>query len=250
MMSSPATLSHLRAHLSSRGSVLRAPAVRLFDIPPTGRGAVFSSEAVHEVYAASTRHGSAAEGFGLGLALQAGRTLVWIHEDRGRHERGALYGSGLREWGVETGDLLLVGVPDTAALLAAAEEALRSGASAAVLMSGWGESRAFTLTASRRLALAAAAGRTTAIFVRTGAQPQASAADTRWSVRAVPSRALEAGAPGRPAFQVSLLRSRAGVAPGEWIMEWDRDARSFVEPETSGGLVSAPAHRPAGSRAA
>lgn len=250
IMSPPATLSHLRAHLSSRGPVLRSPTARLFDIPATGRGAVFPAEAVHEVYAASARHGSAAEGFGLGLALQAPGTLVWIHEDRGRHEKGTLYGSGLREWGVETGDLLLVQVPDTAALLAAGEEALRSGAPAAVLMSGWGESRAWSLTASRRLALAAAAGRTTAVFVRTGAQPQPSAAETRWSVQATPSRALEAGAPGRPAFRVSLLRSRAGVTPGEWIMEWDREARSFVEPKTSGGLVSAPAHRPAGIRAA
>ncbi|WP_292156935.1 hypothetical protein [Brevundimonas sp.] len=243
-------LRQLRAHLSSPGPVQRSAGARLFDIPATGRGAVFPAHAVHEVYAASTRHGSAAEGFGLGLALQAEGTLVWIHEDRGRHERGTLYGSGLREWGVETNALLLVGVPDTAALLAAGEEALRSGAPAAVLMSGWGESRAWSLTASRRLALAAAAGRTTAIFVRTGAQPQPSASDTRWSVSSTPSRALEAGAPGRPAFRVSLLRSRAGVAPGEWIMEWDRDTRSFVEPKTSGDLVSAPAHRPAGIRAA
>lgn len=211
---------------------------------------MFSSEAVHEVYAASVNQGAAAEGFALGLALRTTGALVWIHEDRGRHETGTLYGSGLREWGVETGDLLLVRVPDTSALLAAGEEALRSGSSAAVLMSGWGESRAWSLTASRRLSLAAAAGRTTAVFVRTGAQPQPSASDTRWSVRAIPSRALEAGAPGRPAFRVSLLRSRAGVAPGEWIMEWDRDARSFVEPKTSGGLVSTPAHRPSGIRAA
>lgn len=210
----------------------------------------FSSEALHEVYPASTRHGPAAEGFGLGLALQAGGTLVWIHEDSGRNEQGALYGSGLREWGVQTGNLLLVKVPNTAALLVAAEEALRNGAPGAVLMTSWGESRSWNLTASRRLALAATAGRVSAVFVRTGAQPRPSAADTRWSVNAAPSKALEAGAPGRPAFQVSLLRNRAGVPPGEWIMEWDRDTRSFVEPKTSGDLVSVSAHRSAGNRAA
>jgi protein ImuA len=245
------TLPDLWASLSLRSPASHRPAgARLFAIPATGRGAAFSVEALHEVYAASTRHGPAAEGFGLGLALQAAGTLVWIHEDRGRHEVGTLYGSGLREWGVGTDDLLVVRVPDTAALLAAGEEALRSPAPGAVLMSGWGASRAFTLTASRRLAMAAAAGRTMAVFVRTGVQPQPSAAETRWSVQAARSGALEAGAPGRPALKVSLLRSRAGLVSGECIMEWDRDARSFVEPKTSGDLVSASAHRQAGSRAA
>lgn len=44
------------------------------------------------------------------------------------------------------------------------------GAAGLVLMTGWGEAKAFTLTASRRLALAAAQGKATAILVR--ARPQ------------------------------------------------------------------------------
>ena len=251
IMPPSATLSDLRARLSLQSPASHRPyGARLFDIPATGRGAAFSADALHEVYAASTRHGPAAEGFGLGLALQVPGTLVWIHEDKGRHEIGTLYGSGLREWGVGTDNLLVVRVSSTAALLAAGEEALRSEAPAAVRRGGWGQSKAFTLTASRRLAMAAAAGRTMAVFVRTGVQPQSSAAETRWSVQAARSGVLEAGAPGRPALKVSLLRSRAGLVSGEWIMEWDRDARSFVEPKTSGDLVSVSAHRSAGNRAA
>lgn len=210
-----------------------------------------ASDALHEVYAASSCQAPAADGFGLALALRAGRPpLVWVCEDRSRHETGELYGGGLHEWGLETDDLLMVRVSDTRALLAAGEEALRSGAAGAVLMTSWGEARAFTLTASRRLALASAEGRVTAVLVRAGARPQPSAAETRWAVEAAPSQALQARAPGRPAFKVSLLRSRAGLATGEWIMEWDRESRSFVEPEASGRLVSVLARRPAGVRAA
>lgn len=215
-----------------------------------GRRMALAPAALHEVYAGSVLQAPAADGFGFGLGLQTARPMAWIHEDRGRHEVGSLYGGGLHEWGAVTDDLLLVRVSDASALLAAGEEALRSGAVGAVLMSGWGESRAFTLTASRRLSLAAAQGKSMAILVRSGARPQPSAAQTRWSVTAAPSQALEARAPGRPAFKVALLRSRTGQATGEWIMEWDRESRAFVEPETSGGLVPVSAHRTAGLRAA
>lgn len=216
-----------------------------------GRGIGLAQGAVHEVYAASGRQAPIADGFSLALALREFRPpFVWVREDRGRHETGGLYGGGLSEWGATPDDLLLVRAPDAARLLAAGEEALRSGAAGAVLMSGWGEAKAFTLTASRRLALAAEQGKTTAILVRANAHPQPSAAETRWAVEAAPSRALDARAPGRPAFKVSLLRSRAGLATDEWIMEWDRESRSFVEPEASGRLVPVAARRPVGVRAA
>lgn len=204
---------------------------------------------LHEVYA-SGRDAAVAHGFSLGLALGTGQApLVWVNGDQGRSEAGAVYGAGLLEWG-QAKSVLLVRAPHAVALLSAGENALRSGAARLVLMTGWGEAKAFTLTSSRRLALAASEGKTIAILVRIGARPHPSAAATRWLVEAAPSQALEARAPGRPAFKVSLLRSRAGLATGEWIMEWDRETRSFVEPEASGRLVSVSAHRPAGVRAA
>lgn len=255
IMPSSALTSSLRdrlATLSSRRAARPSGGLRLGLEALDGRlGAGLAADALHEVYATSTCQAAAADGFGLALALRTGRVpLVWVCEDRSRHETGVLYGGGLHEWGLEPDDLLLVRVPDARALLAAGEEALRSGAAGAVLMSGWGEAKAFTLTASRRLALAATEGRAAAVLVRAGARPQPGAAETRWSVEAAPSTALEARAPGRPAFKVSLLRSRAGLAPGVWIMEWDRESRSFVEPEASGRLVSVPARRSTGVRAA
>lgn len=205
---------------------------------------------LHEIYAGGGPQAVAAEGFGLGLAMSAAGSALILIQNGAPHEAGDVYGPGLHEWGAETPRVLRVQAPNATALLAAGEEALRSGAAGAVLMSSWGEARAFGLTASRRLARAAAQGGSIAFLTRAAAQPQPSAATTRWLVEAAPSQAPEARAPGRPAFKVSLLRSRAGLAPGEWIMEWDRESRSFVEPEASGRLVSVSARRPAGARAA
>ena len=210
---------------------------------------VVRQKALHEIHVSSL-HAPAGEAFGLAIALRSARSVVWICDARAHCEVGALYGPGLQEWGAEAEGLLLARVRTSTALLAAGEDALRSGAFEAVLMSAYGESPAFSLTNSRRLSLAAAQGGTAAILIRVGAAPRPSAAETRWSIEAAPSAPLDARAPGRPAFRVSLLRSRAGLATGEWIMEWDRESRSFVEPAASGRLVSLSARRPAGVRAA
>ena len=75
-----------------------------------------------------------------------------------------------------------------------------------------GKCPALDLTASRRLALAAEQSGVTLFLLRLEAQPVPSAADTRWTVGAAPSRSLEADAPGPPMFEIELLRRRAGPA--------------------------------------
>lgn len=206
---------------------------------------------VHEIYAASPADAVAAHGFGLGLALRASKgAIVWLMQSHSHHEAGWLYGPGLHAWGLDPERLVLAAVRQTTPLLAAAEEALASGAAGSVILSGWGEARDITLTAGRRLAMAAQRGGTTGFFVRAAARPAPSAAQTRWSIAAAPSRPLPAGAPGRPAFRATLTRSRSGLPPGTWELEWDREQLSFCEPTPSGGVVSLPADRSAGTRAA
>ena len=203
--------------------------------------------ALHDIYPASFGDAAAAQGFALGLALRAeGKVaLVWAVQEMADRETGRIHGPGLHEWGLDPGRVVLVRVRETQALLAAGEEALSSAGVDAVLLSAWGDAKAMTLTASRRLSLMAAKGRTTAILVRMGAEPQPSAADSRWRVTTAPSRALEANAPGRPAFEVELMRRRGGASAGPWIMEWDRECGSFSRPSLSGGLVPLAAGRPA-----
>jgi protein ImuA len=130
---------------------------------------------------------------------------------------------------------------------------LACGAVGAVLLTAWGEAKAMSLTTSRRLSLAAGQGRATAILVRLAAQPQPSAAESRWRVKAALSRALEAEAPGHPTLEVELLRHRLGAQPRSWIMEWNRERAVFQNggqerlerPAVSGGVVSVPADRSA-----
>ncbi len=205
-------------------------------------------EAVHEIFAADTRQAQAADGFALGLVLRSQpKNLVWVMQTRSFSESGVPYGPGVEDWGLETKSLVLVTVKDAAHLLSAGEETLASGAADAVLLSAWGDGPAFTLTASRRLALAASKGRSTGFFVRAAAQPAPSAAETRWRVRTAPSIPLEAQAPGLSALAVELLRTRSGAPSSEWIVEWDREARTFGSTPTPRGLVSLPADRAKGA---
>ena len=215
-------------------------------------GAVASTLAasgVHEFYADTFADAVAVNGFSLGAALSLSPDcpLVWGVHDLGGLENGRPHGPGLHQMGVAPEAVLVVRARDVRTLLGVGEDALRTREVATVLLSAWGEDRAFSLTASRRLALAARAGGKRLFLARAQSAPQPSAAESRWSVKAAASTPLEGGAPGRPAFCATLLRTRAGAALGTWIMEWDREARSFVAPSAlSGGLVSLAAQRSAG----
>ena len=218
---------------------------------PEGFGEL-ATGVVHDLYATRPSDSAALGGFGLGLAMRAAKTrpIVWAMDEMTASETGQPYGPGLHEMGLKVRDLILVRVRDAASLLAVGEEALHSPAVGAVILSQWGEAKAMSLTASRRLALAAQTTGSTLFLARTGADPAPSAAETRWSVAAAPSRALEANSPGPCAFSVTLLRHRHGDAPRSWILEWDRERRSFVEPTSkpqtvSGRLVSLVAERAA-----
>lgn len=193
--------------------------------------------ALHEVYAAEVADLAAATGFALGIALRAGHTegeaperpILWARQDFVDAEAGRLHAPGLNELGLDPSRLLLVRARDGEGVLRAGAEAARCSALGAVLIEPWGEPRPFDLTASRRLALAAEGAGVPVLLLRVAAAEAPSAARTRWQVRALASRALEANAPGAPAFAVRLLRQRGGAAEREWRVEWDRDRRSFEE---------------------
>lgn len=245
----PAAISLMA--LKSRLFALQAPQERSLGTTTQTAAPFFVRQALHDLYAASPADGVTLNAFGLGLAVEAaeGRPVVWGLHDMAAQETGRPYAPGLNEIGLRPDDLLLVRARDMQTLLAVCEEALRSPAVGAVLLSAWGESKAMSLTASRRLALAARAGEATLFLARTAAEPAPSAAESRWSVRAVASTPFEANAPGRPAFSATRLRHRGGGAPRTWTLEWDRERRVFVEPAPlPGGLVPLAAQRPAGAR--
>ncbi|CAM5195860.1 Protein ImuA OS=Bosea thiooxidans OX=53254 GN=SAMN05660750_03793 PE=4 SV=1 [Bosea thiooxidans] len=193
--------------------------------------------ALHEIYAAGAADVAAATGFALGLALRAvqgeaagsERPILWARQDFVDAETGRLHAPGLNELGLDPARLLLVRARDAEGVLRAGAEGARCPALGAVLIEPWGEPRAFDLTASRRLSLAAEGSGVPVLLLRVAAAEAPSAARTRWQVRALASRALEANAPGVPAFALRLLRQRGGAAEREWRVEWDRDRRTFAE---------------------
>jgi len=191
-------------------------------------GGGLSRGALHEIAAAREAETAAATGFALALAARsngspsAGRSVLWIAEDLSLAENGALYGPGLEESGNAPEHLVTVAAAHRRDVLWAMEEALRCRAVGVVI----GELRARDIdqVATRRLSLAAAAGNTLGLILRTAPDDAPSAAATRWVIAAVPSSHLAGNGDvhgiGPPRLAVRLIRNRRGHL-GAWIVEWN-----------------------------
>jgi len=209
--------------------------------------------AVHELFACEAGDAASAAGFAAMLALRARRDagpVMWLRSDEAERRGGDIYAPGLAELGGDPDALVIALASDPVSLLRGAADSARCGGLSALIVECWGKCPALDLTASRRLALAAERSGATVLMLRIDAQPVPSSAETRWSVGAAESDGLEANAPGLPAFEIELLRHRAGPAGSRWRMEWDRDRRMFREPALPGDLVSLPSRGPAATLAA
>jgi protein ImuA len=242
MAESVASLSKLRRRLARLESTRpREEGARFFT---TGHSAMdawlgggLSRGRLHEVMAANGEEAGSAAGFGAMLALRAGegRPLLWLRTEVAERRGGRLYATGLSELGIDGGAVLVGLVADDAALLKAANDAARCAGLGALLVECWGDPKPLDLTATRRLMLAAEASGVTVLLLRMAATESPTAADTRWRVAAAASVPLAdgtpAGAPGYPAFEIELLRRRAGPAGVTWRVEWNRERRAFQDPE-------------------
>jgi len=226
-------------------------------------------DGLHEIAPAAPADGSAATAFALSLAARclaerrsAGLIVV---EDFAERDMGALYGPGLAAHGLELARLVFVRAPDAPSLFQAMEDALRSGAPAFVLGEVW-RLKAYDLTVSRRLLLAARAGATPALLVQASAYGAAdkisSAAETRFEIAAAPSaHAPSAGAgrglPGRPSFAARIVKARiaSGQGPPAELdraklirLVWRSEDRTFDEPAIPLPLAAAVDDRPRAPR--
>lgn len=234
----------------ARNSVLPKALSRcVLGIPPLDKalGGGLAWGCVHEFYAAEPEDGPAVVGFAAGLALRrmADGTIMWLRSRHVLRQAGVLQANGWAELGGAPDSALVSVVPDTIMLLRATIDALRCRALSAVIVEAWGAMPELDLTASRRLALAAEKSGVPLFLLRGDARPMPSAAQTRWQVAAAPSRALPGNAPGRPTFDITLLRQRSGPCGLSWRLEWDRDQCQFHEAQISGDLASVPVCRPA-----
>jgi len=154
---------------------------------------------------------------------QGGREkLVFVLPAYGLRDHGRLYGHGLRALGLEPERLILVETARRNDTLWAIEEALRSGAPAAIA----GIVDKLDLKLSQRLHLAAVDCGLPLFLLRTAHDLESSAAATRWRVGTAAAARDRFGLVIRPRWHVSLERCRNG-RPGEWVVEYDHVAHRF-----------------------
>jgi protein ImuA len=199
--------------------------------------------ALHEVFPAAAGDEAAATGFATALCARvaARKRVLWLAHDFAALEHGDISAPGLLELGLHPARFILLRAPDAVSVLRAAADALTARVLGALIMEIPGTVKALDLAASRRLVLAAAGSGVTAFLLRCSAEPAASAAETRWLVRAARSDRNDENW-GRPLFDVELVRNRHGPT-GQWLMEWNGDEQLFRAADP-GAVVSAASNRP------
>jgi len=198
-------------------------------------------DALHEVAASDYSNMGAAMGFTTALVARFAEVsplapVLWCEGSHAPFDFGGLYGPGLASFGLDPARLVIVTPSRDVELLWTLEEALRLGAFAAVVGEIDAGARAFNLTATRRLQLAAEEGGAPALLLTGHQSVGASAAVTRWRVAAAPSpvdlplRDRQMQFPGRPCWHVTLERCRGAERGASWSMEWDRARLEFAAP--------------------
>ncbi|TBN37717.1 damage-inducible protein [Paracoccus subflavus] len=151
--------------------------------------------------------GAAASSFVAGIAARLPGPVLWCVTE------ADLFAPGLEQAGLGPDRVIHVEAGDDVSVLACMEEGLRHGGLGAVVA----EVARLSMTASRRLHLAAKGSGTTGIALRRWRRQQdpcdfgqPTAAMTRWRVSVLPSAPLPVPGVGRARWLVELIRARAG----------------------------------------
>jgi len=234
-MRTMAAISELRARIAGiEGGGTRHAAIP-FGLPAIDGhlpGGGLAGGALHEV--AGSREladDAAATMFLAGILARVPGPVFWCLRWRD------LFAPALGHAGLDPDRVIHVEAGDDVHVLLAMEECLRHPGLAGVV----GEVGRLSLTASRRLQLAAGESGVPAFVFRraspVGQRADGGAAVTRWRIRAAPGEALDMPGLARPRWHVALERAR-GAETHEWIVE-ACDAQGRL------ALPAALVHRPA-----
>ena len=152
------------------------------------------------------------------------RPILWVQDRMAILESGRIYPPGLG-----LADLIHVEARDAKSALWAMEEGLRCASLSAVIGELWGDPASLDFTATRRLAVAAERSGVACWLVRLAGSANLSGARMRWRIASQPTllNAFDPRAPGLPAWDAELFRSRAS-APGRWSIAHEADAFHLV----------------------
>jgi protein ImuA len=177
--------------------------------------------ALHEVAPESDEDMPAAFGFAAALLgrVPAG-PIVLVLSSRKFARCGRPYGHGLTAFGLDPARLILVEAREEKEALWAMEEALRSGAPAAVA----GTVEKFDFRTSQRLHLAARDSERPLLLLRPARALGSSVAVTRWRIGAALAARDRFNLVDRWRWRVRLERCRNGL-PGQWLVEFDHAYR-------------------------
>lgn len=244
----PTSASHLRnaiAAIEARRTAAMPMPFEITELDTRLADGGLRIDALHEAAAMRTGWGEDASVslFLAGIAARNPGPVLWVVRRRD------LFAPALSQAGLAPERLIHAEARDDAELLAAMEDALRHRGLAAVV----GEVRKASLTATRRLQLAAEGGTTLALLMRRVAQTKEdplaapSAALTRWRIGPAPSVPLPVAGVGRARWQVELVRQRGGAPFALMVEACDETGRCALAAE----LVDRPdTARRADSRAA
>ncbi|MCA0419571.1 MAG: ImuA family protein [Proteobacteria bacterium] len=179
--------------------------------------------------------GAAAGLFTAGIAARTRGKVLWCVT------RSDLFAPALAQAGLAPDRLIHVEAGDEKALLACFEEGLRHGGFGAVIA----EVAHLTMTASRRLQLAAEGQRAIGIALRRWRRQteasdfgQPTASVTRWRVSVLPSRPLPVPGVARHRWLIELIRCRAGESADFEVEACDGTGRLALPSEVVHGSHS------------
>jgi protein ImuA len=220
-----AQLQERIAHLEGgSGRVREVLPFGLADIDRRLPGGGLALGALHEIAGGGNGavDGAAAALFVTGIAARTRGKVLWIVT------RADLFAPAIAQAGLAPDRVIHVETGDEKALLACFEEGLRHGGLGAVVA----ETAHLSMTASRRLQLAAESSRTIGLAMRrwrrqteAGDFGQPTASATRWRVSVLPSDPLPVPGLGRARWLVELIRAKAGESADFEVEACDAQGR-------------------------
>lgn len=160
--------------------------------------------------------------------------IIFISETSSRLEGGQIYPPGLVSLGIDPATCLFIQPRSLNDALWVAELAAKQKSVAATILEVRGNPQNLDMAGTRRLHLRAQSSGRPFFLLRQAGQEEATAARLRFGVqsapaaqRALPSQKLFSSSLSRPAFQITLEKSK-NPAPQSFILEWNNDSHSFI----------------------